>query len=311
MSTVVSADWEGVMRLLMLFASAILMIAWAAVEAPTAALAQSQGWQNPCPTYTVLYKDHCYPESTPWLACGRETGQRAIDACTAAILSGDFGDGSRESTYLWRAYLEVNQGQYDHAIADYDQVLFWRTSPDDSSAVYGARGYAYLAKGDFDHATADYGEAIRLGRMDLTDIYRERGIAYLYSSALQQALADLDKASELEPKSGETWLWLEIVTRRNKLPSRLAQATAKLNMTLWPAPVIRALLGEMQPEAVLFEAYGPVQECVGNFFIAELALERGAKEEAARLFTKVVTGCDVKPEVAAANAELRVLHSRR
>ena len=71
----------------------------------------------------------------------------------------------------------------------------------------------------------------------------------------------------------------------------------KIDMTAWPAPVIRLFLGEMTSDAVLAAADDPNaakkkgQLCVANFYSGELALRQGAKDEAARLFKIAVSDC--------------------
>jgi tetratricopeptide (TPR) repeat protein len=51
------------------------------------------------------------------------------------------------------------KGNYDRAIADYDQVI----ALDPKLALaFTNRGIAYAAKGDYDRAIADHNEAIRL-----------------------------------------------------------------------------------------------------------------------------------------------------
>ena len=87
-----------------------------------------------------------------------------------------------------------------------------------------------------------------------------------------------------------------------------------MDMTKWPAPIIRLYLGQMAPEAVLDAARDPnadtkrEQLCEANFYLGELALQRGTKDEAMRLFGLAAAGCRKNANVwADANAELRAL----
>ena len=57
------------------------------------------------------------------------------------------------------ATLYGDKGDYDRAIADYDEAI--RLDPRYAVAYYN-RGVAYCDKGDYDRAIADYNEAIRL-----------------------------------------------------------------------------------------------------------------------------------------------------
>ena len=51
------------------------------------------------------------------------------------------------------------KGEYDKAIADYDEAL--KLDPKNALA-YDSRGVAWYRKGEYDKAIADYGEAIKL-----------------------------------------------------------------------------------------------------------------------------------------------------
>jgi lipoprotein NlpI len=200
------------------------------------------------------------------------------------------------------------KGDLDRAIADYDQAI--RLDPKDAE-VYNNRGTAYQAKGDLDRAIADYDQAIRLDPK-YAFAYFGRGRTNLYAGALPKALADLTQANALDPKEAYVALWLEIVNKRSQLPSRLPQQIAQIDMTKWPAPVIRLFLGQMTPEGAL-AAVGDVnpntkkgQVCEENFYSGELAVQQGAKDEATRLFRLAVANCPKTfIEFDAANAELR------
>ena len=67
----------------------------------------------------------------------------------------------------------------------------------------------------------------------------------LYAGALPKALEDFDQASTLDPNDAYATLWRRIVATRSNLPSRLPQAVARIDMTKWPAPVIRLFLGQL------------------------------------------------------------------
>lgn len=150
------------------------------------------------------------------------------------------------------AYLD--RGNSDGAIADIAQVI--QRYPTNVCA-YASRGFVYLQKGDFDRAIADYTRLIDVGPFNpsrFAKIYRDRGIAYLIAGSLLKSLDDLNQASVRNPKDPYTALWLEVVTTRSNLPSHLAEATAQLDMTKWPAPIVRLFLGETTPEEVFAAA---------------------------------------------------------
>jgi lipoprotein NlpI len=127
-------------------------------------------------------------------------------------------------------------------------------------------------------------------------------------------MADLNQASALDPHDAFAALILDIVNKRSNLASRLADATTQLDMTKWPAPVIRLYLGQMTFDAVLAAADVPDATtkmdnvCAANFFGGELALQRSAKDEAARLFRLAAADCTrTGIERTAARAELKAL----
>lgn len=201
-------------------------------------------------------------------------------------------------------------GDLDHAIDDYTEVIRLDSK---NALAFNSRGNTYLAKGNPDRAIADYDEAIRLDP-DEPGTYLNRGLANLYSGSLQKAQADFERSSELNPKDAYIALWLEITNRRSSLPSRLAEATTRIDMTKWPAPLIRLYLGQITPEAVLAAADDPDigakerQACEANFFIGEFALERSAKDEAVHQLRLAAADCAKNINwLALINDELKTL----
>jgi lipoprotein NlpI len=209
-----------------------------------------------------------------------------------------------------RAIAYAEKGDLDRAIADYNEAI--RLDPKYADA-FNNRAIAYADKGDADRAMANYNEAIRLNPK-LAVAFHFRGIANLYVGSLPKALADLSQASKLDPKDAYTALWLDIVNQRSNLPSRLLLQIAQIDMSKWPAPVIRLFLGQMTPKAALAAAadananINKGQTCEANFYSGELALQQGAKDQATRLFRLAASGCPRGfVEFAAAKAELKAL----
>ena len=169
------------------------------------------------------------------------------------------------------------------------------------------------AKSDLNQIIVYYDSAIKHDPKD-DDAYFHRGLAKFYAGAVPQALADLSQASKLDPRYAYYPLWIDIIDKRGNLPSNLPQALSKIDMTKWPAPVIRMFLGQTTPEAVLAAADDPDattkrgQVCEANFYSGELALQQGAREEAKRLFRLAAAGCPHEfVENPSANAELEAL----
>jgi lipoprotein NlpI len=227
----------------------------------------------------------------------------------------DYGEAIRidpgdADAFTGRGIAYSAKGDNDRAIADYSEVI--QLDPKDAKA-FVSRGSAYSDRGDLDRAIADYNEAIRLNPKSSLG-YFARGRSYLFAGSVEKALADFNQASAQNPKNAYLALWVDIANRRNKLASRLAQASSQIDMTVWPAPVVRLFLDQMTPPAVLAAADDPNatkkkgQVCEANFYSAELSLTKGLKDEATRLFRLAASDCPRSfNEWDAANAELKAL----
>ncbi len=224
--------------------------------------------------------------------------------------------------YRGRGDAYVKKGEYDRAIADYNEAI-----KRDRNVLWGyhSRGDAYAAKGELNRAISDYSDAIQLHPTNDT-YYLSRGIAHLYSGALGKAQGDIVQASTMQPSSPldlYKTLWLDLVNVRAKQPSVLAQAILRMegmgfSKKLWPGPLMQLLLGQSTPDDVLAAAETPPpqklqQTCEANFFIGQMALRQGTKDEAARRF-RLAAAKDC-PKVRAgwwaASAELKALGASR
>jgi lipoprotein NlpI len=204
------------------------------------------------------------------------------------------------------------KGENDRAIADYTQAI----QIDRAAHPYNSRADAYLAKGDYEHAIADYDRVIELDPNN-SRVYLKRGIANFYFGAIPKATADLNRSSGLDPNEPYTSLWLEIVDRNSRAARQLAKATAKIDMTKWPAPIVRLYLGQIAPADLNAAADNPnaaikkEQVCEANFYSGRLALQRGKKDDAKHLFELAAAECPRSfLEYGAANAELRTLRPK-
>ena len=241
-----------------------------------------------------------------WAYDGKEDYAHAIAGETEAIRL----NPEDANAYIYRGWAYDDTDQFDRAIADETKAIQLR--PGDR-AVFNNRGSAHFDKLEFDAAIADFTEAIRIDAK-YGAAYRNRARAYLYTGKLAESLADINQASAFDPKNAHGALWLDIISRRNNVASRLSQISAQLDMTVWPAPVVRMFLGQMTPAAVLAVADNPDprvkkdQVCEANFYSGEIALRIGAKDEAARLFKTAARDCPHGlDEYVAAKAEARAL----
>lgn len=214
---------------------------------------------------------------------------------------------SRASTYR-------SKGDLDKVVEDATKGV--KLDPT-TSVFLLLRGKAYWAKGDFARAIADATEAARVDPDSRAGALFDRGLYEASSGAPAKAVADLTEAAKLDASDPYTALWLDIVNKRSKLPSRLSEVTAQMDMSEWPAPLIRLYLGQTTPDAVIKAAGSDdaavkkTQVCEANFFMGELSLGRDAKDEAAKLFNAAVADCAKDSnEWAGANAALKTLGAK-
>jgi tetratricopeptide (TPR) repeat protein len=206
------------------------------------------------------------------------------------------------------------KGESERAIADFTEAI--RLAPHDP-APYIDRATSYRYAGDLDRAIAGYTEALGIDPRNARTLFA-RGFTAFLAGSPAKALADISQANALDPAEPYAALWLGILGQRSGLANPMAKATAKVDMTAWPAPVIKLFLGELMVEALRAAADHPdpktrgEQVCEANFYTGEIARRSGAKAEAARLFTLAAQECPATwIELEAANAELKALAASR
>ena len=118
-----------------------------------------------------------------------------IGGCTAVIQSGNFAGKYLAWSFTGRGNAYSTKGQYDRAIANYDQAI--RLNPNYAIAFYN-RGYAWRAKGEYDRSIADYDQVIRLDP-NFSAAFNNRGTAYDDKKDFDRAIADYDQAIRLDP----------------------------------------------------------------------------------------------------------------
>src|SRR5215467_2582742 len=122
-------------------------------------------------------------------------------ACTRLIASGRYKGRDLAITYRNRGYAWRYKGDFDRAIADYDQAIGF--DPKDALA-YNNRGNAWGAKDDLDRAVADYDQAIGINPKFVAP-YQNRCLARAIAGRnLPQALSDCDQALGLRPNDANT-----------------------------------------------------------------------------------------------------------
>ena len=123
--------------------------------------------------------------------------------------------------YISRGFAYNEKGDYDQAIADYDQALLLK--PKDAVA-YNNRGAAYNEKGDYDQAIADYNQALRfnLRFKPKAGYYNNRGFAYCNRGDAYRKKRNYDQALGYYKKANDDFREASVLRRDH--------ATSYLNM---------------------------------------------------------------------------------
>ena len=196
--------------------------------------------------------------------------------------------------YLLRSQLYKTAGDFEHAIADLKQSI--RLDPNDAVA-YFTRGSVSYFMGDNPGAIADFTASIRLDPNNAAAHFN-RGVAYyVIGGRNADAVADFKKATELDPRDAYAALWRDLAEQRNNAPSQLREVAKQLDMTAWPAPVIRQFLGEQNAAQTLAAAQDNDpkttrgRSCEANFYGGEFALLKKDRQEALRLLKRAASDC--------------------
>ena len=127
--------------------------------------------------------------------CYKESGDTAIAACTAAIVSGQLTSANLAIVYYNRGFEFANRKDDVLAIADYSEAI--RLNPQDPD-FYDNRGLAYARKGNYARAIVEYDQALRLSPRDAWS-YNKRGIAKKALGRTAEGEADIAKAKAIDP----------------------------------------------------------------------------------------------------------------
>ncbi len=127
----------------------------------------------------------------------RTSSQPQIIGCTALIKSDADNPKVLAIAYNNRGNAYTGQGQYDLAIADFDELI--KLNPK-YAKPFNNRGVAYQKKGDFDRAIEDFDAAISLDA-DYAMAFANRAEVYQKKSDYSHALTDFDEAIRLQPTS--------------------------------------------------------------------------------------------------------------
>jgi hemerythrin len=103
--------------------------------------------------------------------------------------------------YLKRGNAQVQQGQLEQAIENYQQAICLQ--PNYTEAYYN-RGFTYYKQGDFEKAINDLSQAILL-QPDCTEAYKNRAKVYYKQGHPEKAINDLSQAILLQPDCTEAY----------------------------------------------------------------------------------------------------------
>ncbi|MCJ2076454.1 tetratricopeptide repeat protein [Methylobacterium sp. E-016] len=99
--------------------------------------------------------------------------------------------------YNNRGLAYMQKGDFDHAIADFNQAM--RLYPMKSSAAFNNRAMAYAGKGQYDRALADFKSSIGLDAKNAWT-FNNRGLVLGKKGDARKAIADYSEAIRLSPR---------------------------------------------------------------------------------------------------------------
>jgi lipoprotein NlpI len=118
-----------------------------------------------------------------------------IAACTRAITSGKLSTDYLAKTFLNRGNVWKAKGDYERAIADYNEASGLNPQ---YALAFNNRGSAWEAKGEYERAIEDYNEAIRLSPQ-YGYAFDNRANAWIGKGDYERAMVDYNEAIRLNP----------------------------------------------------------------------------------------------------------------
>ena len=271
------------------------------------------------------------------LDCAGADPDRKMAACTRVLNDSGESQSNRAAAYTYRGMAWRDKGDFDRAIADFDEAIrldpnsalayahrgtAWQNKGDYKRVIadlteaisldptlapaYVNRGFSHMVEGDADRAIADYTEAIRLNVKDASTFGR-RGAVYFIKGDFVPSAQDFLRAAEIRHETYSVLFRYLASSRAGQNASAELEANAgRLVTKAWPYAVIELHLGRHSP-AVTREAAGN-HRCEADFHIGEWHLIRGERAEARRLMRAVADTCSKNSiEYGIAVAELKRL----
>ncbi len=222
-------------------------------------------------------------------------------------------DARRRSMILaLRSQAYFGREDLTKGMADLDEAL---DADHYNSTALEYRASAYFANGNYGNAIADLNRSIahdatHAGQFEL------RGMAKLYDGVVIAAVDDLKTAVSLDPRDGYKRLWLWIVmARAGQNDSKESGPSIKENSPdRWPMPLLALYERKATTEEVFSKARTASaadqtdQICEAHFYVGELYLQQGRREDAKDEFKAANASCPTDfLEYAATRAELRTM----
>jgi len=126
-----------------------------------------------------------------------ERNAELVEGIYQSIQLGD----SQASAYFESGNAYYDQGEYEKAIAEYDQAI--QLNPY-SAEAYTNRGNAYYNIGDLDRANSDFDKAIQLNP-NIAETYCNSARAHVLQGALPLAIEDYTQCIQLKPDDAEAY----------------------------------------------------------------------------------------------------------
>lgn len=195
--------------------------------------------------------------------------------------------------YANRAITFEEMGELDLAVLDLNTSL--SLNPNYLWAL-SRRSSIYAQSGRYDLAFADIEQILRL-KPDERGSIRIRGIHLYYGTEPAQAVDDFKHLANSSPPNMYDAIWFELVMRKIGGRSELADRRSQYEMSTWPGPILRALLGELTPLQILEFAKNAdpkldrERRCETEFFMAEILFLRSEIEPAKARYKAAHSGC--------------------
>jgi lipoprotein NlpI len=228
-----------------------------------------------------------------------------------AKAAGDWTEVIRRNSQMASAYARRaadldNQGHAADALADYSKAIELAGSKDNVAGFYMDRAVTFEGDHQFDKALADYNQSISRGNRG-HGAYIGRGRVEFLRGDYAAAIADLAKAADIDRSDGYAVLWLYLAEAHagQSASAQLRRRAEQMDLKAWPGPIVRALLGDANPEQVepppqpetWSEAIRRAgAQCELSYYLGEVKLLQHQDGKAAALFRAAIA-TDIKEYV--------------